>query len=279
MILVPIVEKYSYFTSTELRIAEYILNNPQQFLNKTASQLADITDTSPAAIVRFAKKIGFEGYSDMKIGLAKYYNNNTPYYEKDLLVNADDTYELCGSKLFAQITDVCKAISSTIDYANLANIVHRIDNADTIYLFGVGSSGTAAMDLQQKLLKLYKKVFYMQDSQINLLSTITISSKDVVIAYSYTGNTKIIEASVKAAKDQGAFAIAITGNTDSPIGKAADTCILTPSVERKRNAGAVSSRYAQQYISDLLYLCLLSDHYAEAIKINDQVTELISNIN
>ena len=63
MILVPIVEKYSSFTTTELKIADFILNNPQDFLDKTASQLASLTETSPAAIIRFSRKIGFDGYN------------------------------------------------------------------------------------------------------------------------------------------------------------------------------------------------------------------------
>ena len=37
MILVPIIEKYSSFTKGEQQIADYILNNPEEALSKTAS--------------------------------------------------------------------------------------------------------------------------------------------------------------------------------------------------------------------------------------------------
>ena len=218
MILVPIVEKYSSFTSTELKIADYILNNPQEFLDKTASQLAQLTETSPAAIIRFSKKIGFDGFSDMKVGLAKFYYNSQ-YFDHDMIINENDSYKSCGTKLLAQINDVCKATEQNINYDDLARIVHKMDKARAIYLLGVGFSGTAAENFLQKMLRLYKKVFYISDSQINFISMVTLTAEDVVIAISYSGNTKIIEASIKAAKKQGAFVVAITGNSDSPVGQ------------------------------------------------------------
>ena len=45
MILVPIIEKYSSFTKGEQQIADYILNNPEEALSKTASELASISRT------------------------------------------------------------------------------------------------------------------------------------------------------------------------------------------------------------------------------------------
>ncbi len=277
MILVPIVEKYSSFTTTELKIADFILNNPQDFLDKTASQLASLTETSPAAIIRFSRKIGFDGYSDMKVGLAKFYYN-TQYFDRDMIINENDSYKACGGKLLAQINDVCKATEQNINYEDLSKIVHKIDRAKTIYLLGVGSSGTAAENFQQKLLRLYKKVFYISDSQINFISMVTLTEDDVVIAFSYSGNTKIIEASIKAAKKQGAYAIAITGNSESPVGQCADKCILTPSIEIKKSAGEVASCYSQQFVLDLLFLCLITEHYSEAEKLNKETTKLIEDL-
>ena len=277
MILVPIVEKYSSFTSTELKIADFILNNPQEFLDKTASQLAQLTETSPAAIIRFSKKIGFDGFSDMKVGLAKFYYNSQ-YFDHDMIINEKDSYKSCGTKLLAQINDVCKATEQNINYDDLAKIVHKMDKAKTIYLLGVGSSGTAAENFLQKMLRLYKKVFYISDSQINFISMVTLTEEDVVIAISYSGNTKIIEASVKAAKKQGAFVVAITGNSDSPVGQSADKCILTPSIEIKKSAGEVASCYSQQYVLDLLFLCLITEHYSEAEKMNIETSKLIEDL-
>lgn len=277
MILVPIVEKYSSFTKTEQKIADYILNNPEQTLEKTANELAELSGASPAAIVRFSRKIGYMSFSDMKVGLAKYFHNNSQVFEKDMIINAKDSFENCASKLAAQINDVAKSTAGSIDYAELAKVIQIIDSASAVYLFGTGSSATVAMDLQQKLIRLNKKAFFLQDSQIGLLSTITISKNDAVICFSFSGATKIVAASAQAARTQGAFVIGITGNTNSPIAKLSDICLLTPAIERKIRIGAVSSRYSQHFICDLIFLCLISRHFEEAERLTLKANSLIAN--
>lgn len=277
MILVPIVEKYSTFTDTEKKIADFILNDPEQALNKNVNQMAQLSDTSPSAISRFSQKIGFESFADMKVGLAKYFRSNQ-YFEKDMIITASDTHANCVNKLLAQINDVCTSTADQIDYGVLSQVIHMIDHAECVYLMGIGSSAIAATDLQMKLLRINKRAFFLQDSEVNLLSTITITNRDVVLAFSFTGNTDIVLASVKAAKRQGAYVIAVTGSPDSPIGKCANACLRTPAIERKVRIGAVSSRYSQQYICDLIFLCLISEHYADAEKLTLSAANLLTSI-
>jgi len=277
MILVPIVEKYSSFTKTEQRIADFILNNSEETLKQTATQLAISSGTSPAAIIRFSRKLGYSGFTDMKLGLAKFFQSDNQLFEKDMIIKEKDSYENCASKLLAQINDVCKSTAGSIDFASLTKVIQIIDNADTIFLFGVGSSATVAMDFQQKLIRLNKKAFFLEDSQIGLLSTITISKRDVAICFSFSGVTKIIEATAQSARERGAFLISIVGNSNSPIAKTSDIFLLTPAIERKLRIGAVSSRYSQQFISDLIFLCLISNHFEEAERLTLKANSLIAN--
>ncbi len=52
------------YTATEKLIAEYILEN--DILQDSAQALGEKTNTSAAAIIRFSKKIGFKGFSDLR---------------------------------------------------------------------------------------------------------------------------------------------------------------------------------------------------------------------
>ncbi len=184
MILVPIIEKYSSFTKGEQQIADYILNNPEEALSKTASELASASHTSSAAIVRFSRKIGYDGYSDMKVGLAKYFSDRQ-HFEKDMIIQANDSYENCANKLITQIVAGMQLnCKNHIDYRVLSRVIAAINQASCVYLLGIGSSANVALDLQQKLLRINKRAFFLQDSQINLLSTITITKDDVVVAFS-----------------------------------------------------------------------------------------------
>lgn len=53
-------------TPTERRIAEVVLEDPTRLAFGTVSDLASAVDTSRPSIVRFATKLGFEGYPDLQ---------------------------------------------------------------------------------------------------------------------------------------------------------------------------------------------------------------------
>ena len=53
-------------TPTERRIAEAVLRDPTLLAFGTVSDLAARVETSRPSIVRFASKLGFEGYTDLQ---------------------------------------------------------------------------------------------------------------------------------------------------------------------------------------------------------------------
>lgn len=65
-----IKSQYSNFNPTEKKIADYILNNPQELIYSTISQIGDKLKLADSTIFRFCKKIDFKGFHDLKISLA-----------------------------------------------------------------------------------------------------------------------------------------------------------------------------------------------------------------
>ena len=53
------------------RVADWIMENPGDILPLSIVELAEKCDSSEATIVRFAKKLGFSGYQELKISLAQ----------------------------------------------------------------------------------------------------------------------------------------------------------------------------------------------------------------
>ena len=54
-------------SSTEIIVADYLIENYRDLPNLSTRELAKRTFTSSAAIVRFCQKLGFEGYTDFKL--------------------------------------------------------------------------------------------------------------------------------------------------------------------------------------------------------------------
>ena len=54
------------FSKSDKRIADYLLEHPGAVDAETASSIAEKVGTSPATVVRFCRKLGFKGLTDMK---------------------------------------------------------------------------------------------------------------------------------------------------------------------------------------------------------------------
>jgi len=55
----------------EKKVASYILDNGGQVVYQSITELASATGTSDATIIRFANALGFSGYQELKIALAR----------------------------------------------------------------------------------------------------------------------------------------------------------------------------------------------------------------
>ena len=69
MELLQKLERKDHFTERECEIADYILRNCEAVLKMTTRELAGETFTSATVIVRFVKKIGYDGFQDFKLNL------------------------------------------------------------------------------------------------------------------------------------------------------------------------------------------------------------------
>ena len=58
---------YSGYTATEAKLADYILENKNEVINLSAQVMGEKTGTSAAAVVRFSKKVGCKGFTELKM--------------------------------------------------------------------------------------------------------------------------------------------------------------------------------------------------------------------
>ena len=75
---------------TEKLIAKYILENKNEVLKYSAQILGEKTNTSAAAVIRFSKKIGCKGFSDLKMNLAQSNQVEESNSGMDIIFGRDD---------------------------------------------------------------------------------------------------------------------------------------------------------------------------------------------
>ena len=81
----------------------------------------------------------------------------------------------------------------------------------------------------------------------------------MVVAFSYSGQSKEIIYACEAARERGVVVIAVTRKSSSPLSGLADICLFVPNQERAMRIGAFTSKHTSMTMADLLYLGVIQD--------------------
>ncbi|NFB21513.1 MurR/RpiR family transcriptional regulator [Clostridium botulinum] len=258
-VLLRIRENFDSMTKSEKKIAEYIFKSPRDIISDSAQEIAIKTSTSPASVIRFTKKVGYNSLNEFKFALVaeEYTKESTEF---DYIINYNDSIDSIINKLGNKMIDTINDTKELVDDEKLLEAVKAIKNAETIYLYGVGASAMVAMDFQYKLLRINKKVMFQQDSHLQLAVSVHITNRDVAVAISYSGNTREVNLAVEEAKKNGATTIAITKCGKSILSSIADINLNIPSIEKDLRIGAISSRTSQLFVTDSLFLGIAKEN-------------------
>lgn len=259
--LIQIKEAENSFTSTEKNIAEYILEHSADIPYYSAQILAKKSKTSAAAVIRFSKKLGYKGFSELKMSLASSKQNEEENI--DIVVEETDDLTTLIQKLCQLNTTTVAKTYQMINANVLQNAINLIKKADTVYLFGVGSSAIVANDLSIKLIRIGKKAISNSDIHVQVTFTECIKKNDVAIFISYSGKTNGLTDAAKKLKQNQIPMISITQNSNNIIAKNASINLFIPLEENELRIGAISSRTASLIVTDLLYYGVFRHNLAE----------------
>lgn len=147
---------------TDLFICKYILNNREQIRRISIHELAKRCSVSSTTIVRFAQKLGFDGFSDLK-ALLKHESAVDDVHSQDVLSDLGNFYFKTWSNLMK------------LNYDGASRLVHE---ANRIFAF---ASGYVQSNVVQELKRLffYDNVFiYDINGREEFYSILEASNKD-----------------------------------------------------------------------------------------------------
>lgn len=264
------------FTEGEKKIGKYILSNKDEVINLSAQELASKVSASPAGVIRFSKRLGFKGFTALKVELAK--ENEDEIIDFSEFISEDDDTKTMVKKTIQSNINTLEKTYRLINVNVVEKAIDVIAKAKRIYIYGVGASGLIALDFQYKLLRIKKDVIYSHDSHIQLSTASYIGKDDVAIGISYSGETKEINIAINQAKENGAKTIAITKYNSSTLSKSADMVMYIPNEERELRLGAITSRISALTLIDILYLGIAKSNIEETKSYITETRNLIEKI-
>lgn len=257
------IELCDSMTPLESEIASYILNNKDEITKLKIQELADILFISKSAIHRFVKKIGFNGFNDLKVSIAK---ENADLLENNSYINVNYPFQAKDNPrqiAFKLLELYEKAIKDTFEYVDLDQIKavsQLIDSADVIDVYTHAHNSNIAENFQDKMLTIGKSVNCPSSFYNQRLTVLASDQKHVAIILSYSGKTTFILPIVKKLYEKGVKVIQI-GKAGSNYYSQYVTYHLSisDSENNRDRMSQFSSHIAMQYIMDVLYGCIYNE--------------------
>lgn len=258
------------YPPSSFRIASAILSDPRRAVDGTITQFAHHCATSEASVVRFCHALGFRGFAPFRLQLAAELaaeaaqTADPPGHGADISP-ADSLGDAISKIAASEIVGIRETVDA-LDPAVLQRLVERISRSGKVALFGVGASTLGAQDLAQKLLRIGRTAIVFRDAHDALVSASLLQSHDIAIAFSHGGRTRETVAFLRAARECGAHAVAITNAPDSPLAASADTVLRTAVRETMFRSGAMASRIAQLTVADYLFVGVARQDYDGTVR-------------
>ena len=254
------IELCDSMTPLESEIASYILNNKDAVTKLKIQELADILFISKSAIHRFVKKIGFNGFNDLKVSIAK---ENADLLENNSYINVNYPFQAKDNPrqiAFKLLELYEKAIKDTFEYVDLDQIKavsQLIDSADVIDVYTHAHNSNIAENFQDKMLTIGRSVNCPSSFYNQRLTVLASDQKHVAIILSYSGKATFILPIVKKLYEKGVKVIQI-GKAGSNYYSQYVTYHLSisDSENNRDRMTQFSSHIAMQYIMDVLYGCI-----------------------
>ncbi|WP_217183702.1 MurR/RpiR family transcriptional regulator [Streptomyces sp. AC495_CC817] len=245
-------------TSSELRIAQAILDDAAHVAELAITDLARRCATSVSTVARFAQSLGYSGYREFRSAVARSVTlaevQHDRYGFESTTIDPEDPVSTVAAKIGVQQVDAIERTTRMLDAGAVESAAGALVGARRVEILGQGASSLTAMDLEQKLIRIGVAASHHPDPHLALTVASLSTADDVVVAFSHTGRTRETITTTETARDAGAFTIAVTDEADSPLASVVDLTLLTHASESPFRMAAMSSRIAQLTVVDILFV-------------------------
>jgi len=250
--LTRIRSSYPSLAASEMSVADWVIQQPEKIMDYSMAQVARACGVSDTTVLRFCRNAGFQGYTDLKLSIARDLVSPTQVIHDDIAEG--DAPAIIARKVFLSNIQALYDTVEVLDEEVLAQAIDLLSNARQLLLVGVGTSGPIVQSMYNMLMRLGINCKAQTDSYLQLMEVALMGPGDVVVAISQSGTSIDPVMTLKEAKKNGVATICITGNVQSPITEYADVTLL--SVAREARIEAIASRLAQLSIADALYVII-----------------------
>lgn len=252
----------SNLSNNELKIANYFISNSDEVIHQTLEFIASNIGVSESSIFKFVKKIGFSGFQEFKIEVAKQTDKevypllSSKPFKIESIRNQDSAFTIAEKVVKLNLYTLTNCMAN-INQIQLERILAIVAKASTLHFFGIGGSQAVALDSYHKFSRSAKRCNYIFDYHLQLGYISRLDIEDTVFIFSHSGSSTEMINLAKQVSKTSAKLIVLTGNSESELLKYCDESIIIITDESIFRTESLTARICYLTIMDTIYINLM----------------------
>ncbi|GEK85785.1 MurR/RpiR family transcriptional regulator [Microbacterium aerolatum] len=232
---------------SERRVAEAIAADADAAIEWTAQEIADTVGVGRATVIRTAQTLGYDGYPQLRVALARERATAAPVQED----SADPTMlgALRGAvdRFAARLAHTVSAVTEE----TLSAFVNELDVSTRLLVAANGLSAPVGADLAMRLTSAGRPAEYVADTLGQQITASQLGAGSACLVVSGSGVNRASIDVITAARASGARVLAITSFPRSPVAEIADTVlVVAPINDSFRDELLYTSRAALMLVTE-----------------------------
>ncbi|WP_420114187.1 MurR/RpiR family transcriptional regulator [Pseudactinotalea sp.] len=201
---------------SERRVAEVFVDRPTWTIEASAQEIADAAGTSRATVVRTAQRLGFTGYPQLRVLLARDVGLGSERPAAEHPHASDDA----AGVFHAFLRDVALTIDDALallDPADVRRAVDLLADAGQVLVVGNGLSLPVATEMAMRLNAIGRYADAPTDHVEQGVRARRLGPGDVCVVVSGSGSTRPTIAAARAASKAGAAVVGLTASSTAGL--------------------------------------------------------------
>ena len=229
---------YDTFSDNEKYVCQYLIQHYEECVKDTIDEFSASCNVSKALLVRFAKKLGLSGYSELKARIK--------------IEIQEQNGEIKG--FLQMMTDSYHKMMDDLNKKNLSGFFDKLESAKRVFVYGSGSSQARAASERKRIFLPIKEIIPLRGHDMCYAIQKIASPEDLVIMISLSGESEAAVELAKSLRIRKVPMVSITRLTSNRLASFCDENLYVNSVQ-------LPAKYHIDYESSTPYFILMEYLY------------------
>ena len=252
-IVALMLQEYETFTRSERKIADYVLEHQKETQYISITDLSAECEVAVSTVSLFCRKLKLAGFNDFKLELARAALPARTALSKPVgEITPEDSPAAVMGKVLGAAQDTLNNAYHMLTEWEVSQAADLLWNAGQVLCLGQGNHSVVSLAAWAQFSTMSPKFKTIQDSHMQAVALATLTERDVVLYFSYSGATHELLEAEEVIRSRGAKLILVTRYLNSPASAYADVVLLCGPNEQPFQFGSTSALIAQLYVLEVL---------------------------